>query len=59
MTQQSKTPWFKSAEHDPVRPGVYLVKRTDGELWWREKIGSQEFWQNPRQWAYHLPTTMK
>ncbi len=43
MTQQSKTPWFKSAEHDPVHPGVYLVKRTDGELWWRAFNGKDWF----------------
>lgn len=35
MTEQTKTPWFDAAVHDPVHPGVYLVKRFDEELWWR------------------------
>jgi hypothetical protein len=43
MTQQTKTPWFKAEEHDPVRPGIYLVKRTDHELWWRIFNGKDWF----------------
>jgi hypothetical protein len=43
MTQQTKTQWFKAAEHDPVRPGIYLVKRPDGQLWWRAFNGKDWF----------------
>jgi hypothetical protein len=43
MTQQTKTPWFKAEEHDPVRPGIYLVKRGDGEFWWRAFNGKDWF----------------
>jgi hypothetical protein len=43
MTQQTKTPWFKASENDPAHPGIYLVKRRDGELWWRAFNGKDWF----------------
>jgi hypothetical protein len=43
MTQQTKTPLFNAAEHDPVRPGIYLVQRWEGEFWWRAFNGKDWF----------------
>jgi hypothetical protein len=61
MTQQ-KTPWFKSSEHDPARRGVYLVKRQDGELWWRAFNGKDWFIgvrADPASWGLPSPSYAK
>jgi hypothetical protein len=43
MTKQSKTPWFQASEHDPVRPGVYLIRSASGIAWWRAFDGQDWF----------------